>query len=440
MAALWDELRRCRACGAQNFREVINLGNQYVVDFPETISSDYLRAPLEVVRCIDCSLVQLRHTVLKERLFQHMWYRSSISETMRSSLEDIVRKINSCIHLKNGDRVLDIGCNDGYTLGIYPKHVTTVGIDPCQELVHEASQTHRADVALHGFFSADRLIGYGPFKVITAIAMFYDVPNPFKFLEDCQHLLTDDGLLIIQMNYLKTMLEESTVDNISHEHLTYWSLSTLNNVVEAAGLQIQGAETNSVNGGSIRVYITKPGGALGGLPTNKQVQLYGRAEALKFEEQKMRLNEDDIYLHFRTRVGQIRESLGYYLIHQKEQGAKIYLCGASTRGTALVQMLALPLGTFLGASERDEKKYGRYMVGSWTKIMPETEVRADATHMLVLPYHFAEQIKLREQQWMAMGGTLIFPLPIPTLLCEGEERVMRLGTGEWVHSTTEAVQ
>lgn len=440
MASLWDEVKRCRACGSSSFHEVINLGNQYVVDFPEAVNSDNLRAPLHVVRCTSCSLVQLQQTVLKERLFHHMWYRSSISESMRSSLEEIVRRINSCIHLKNGDRVLDIGCNDGYTLGVYPKHVTTVGVDPCLELVHEASQSHRADVAVHGFFSADRLIGHGPFKVITAIAMFYDVPNPQKFLEDCRALLTDDGLLVIQMNYLKTMLEDTTVDNISHEHLTYWSLNALNDIVEASGLQIQGAETNAVNGGSIRVYITKPGGALNGLPITKQMQLYGRLQALKLEEQKMGLDRDDVYDFFRTRVGQIRASLRNYVIHQNEQGAKFYLCGASTRGTALIQILDLPVGTFLGAAERDEKKYDHYMVGCWVKIMPEADVRADATHMLVLPYHFAEQIKLREQQWLAMGGTLVFPLPIPTLIHDGEERVMRLETGEWVPPATAEVQ
>jgi len=439
MVAVWEELRRCRACGGTNFKEVINLGQQEVVDFPLSRNAEVLRAPLHAVRCSRCQLVQLKQTVTKERLFRHMWYRSSISESMKSSLEDIVKRVNSCIHLESGDRVLDIGCNDGYTLSVYPKFVKTVGIDPCEELVHEASRLKRADIAITGFFSADRLYTFGPFKVITAIAMFYDVPNPQKFLEDCRNLLTDDGLLVIQMNYLKTMLEETTVDNISHEHLTYWSMTTLSDVVEAAGLQIQGAETNSVNGGSMRVYITKKHRSLA-LPVSKAMQLYGRYQALKLEEEKMGLSSDGVYFRFRERVGQIKNSLGSYLLHQKEQGAKLYICGASTRGTALVQILDLPEGTFLGAAERDEKKFDHYMVGCWAKIMPEEDVRADATHMLVLPYHFAEQIKLREQQWLAMGGTLIFPLPTPTILYEGEERIMRLGTNEWVAPSTEAVQ
>lgn len=425
------ELRECRGCGGRQFAEVINLGTQYVVAFPKVKVPGALAAPLRVVRCEHCSLVQLAHTVKKEELFETFWYRSGISETMRVALDEIVRRVNSIVELNPKDQVLDIGSNDGTLLQMYPSHVTTVGIDPCQELVFESSREKRVDVAIAGFFSKKKLDEFnaGPFKVITAVAMFYDVEDPRGFLEDCRDLLTDDGLLVIQMNYLKTMLEETTVDNISHEHLTYWSVNTLSRIVESVGMKLAGVETNNVNGGSFRCYITRPGVGLRGLSIDKQMQLYGKKAALTLAEQKMGLDGTGVYSYFRRRVGEKREALRDYIlgIKKKNPGSKWYVYGASTRGTALMQYLDLPEGTFMGAAERDERKYGRMMVGSWVPIVPEAEFRAHATHALVLPYHFREQIELREAQWMALGGTMIFPLPLPCVVHEGEERQLEIG-------------
>lgn len=417
-------VEKCRSCGGLSFADVINLGRQYVVDFPTERDDNALAAPLVVVRCLDCHLVQLAHSVEPDRLYKKFWYRSGINDQMRAALDEVVRKACAAVHLDAQDRVLDIGANDGTLLEMYPNHVTTVGIDPASELIKEASDKGRADVAIADYFSAKRVEDYGPYKVITAIAMFYDLENPKKFLEDCRAVLHPHGVLIIQMNYLKTMLENLSVDNISHEHLAYFSVTTLSYLVKSVGLEILGAETNDVNGGSFRVYITKPGGMLPGMSLDKQTQLYTKYMQLLHEEHQMGLHTDKPYQLFEARVNKMKYTLRHYLHSVKQTGGRLFLYGASTRGATLFQLLQLPEGMFEAAAERDKNKWGRLTGGTWVPIVDEEAARKEATHFLVLPYHFWETIKRREVLWLDKGGTFILPLPEPTLISKrGEHRI-----------------
>lgn len=417
----------CRACGHDGFEDVINLGQQYVIDFPEKKDPDALKAPLVVIRCTKCTTVQLAHSVQKDRLYRKFWYRSGISEQMRQALDEIVRRACSAVELNSGDRVLDIGANDGTLLQMYPQHVTTVAVDPASELINEAMEQQRVDVGIPDYFSREAVQRYGPYKVITAIAMFYDLEDPVQFLEDCRDVMEKDGVLIIQMNYLVSMLQNLSVDNISHEHLMYLSVTALQRMVEVAGMEIAGAETNDVNGGSVRVYITHRGVSLVGMSADKQVELYGKLVALIQQERKMDLDTDNPYWVFRNRVQKVKEMLASYLAVQKTKGAKLYLYGASTRGATLFQMLGLPYEWFEAAAERDEKKWGRLTGGTWVPIVSEVEARAAATHFLVLPYHFWETIKRRETLWLENGGTFIVPLPQPKVVKQKGEFLLRSG-------------
>lgn len=423
--AMVRRVDKCRGCGGGIFMDVINLGRQYVVDFPKERDDDALAAPLVVVRCLDCNLVQLAHSVAPDRLYKKFWYRSGISEQMRQALDEIVRRVNSAVHLDSGDRVLDIGANDGTLLEMYPQHVTTVGIDPASELIIGAGEKGKVDVAIADYFSAEKVENYGPYKVITAIAMFYDLEDPKKFLQDCRAVLHQNGLLIIQMNYLVSMLQNVAVDNISHEHLEYFSATTLNQLVNGVGLEIVGAETNDVNGGSFRVYITKPGStAMSGMTPDRQAELYARFLKLLADEEQMGLHAEDPYMAFEAKINKMKYTLRYYLESVKHSGGRLFLYGASTRGATLLQLLQLPEGMFEAAAERDEKKWGRLTGGTWVPIVDEVTARKQATHFLVLPYHFWETIKRREYLWMENGGTFILPLPEPTLITsKGEHRL-----------------
>lgn len=410
---MYTRIDACRSCQGR-LEPAFSLGNQYVVDFVKQRSNN-LQAPLELVFCPECKLLQLRHSVNQDRLFRKFWYRSGINESMRDALRDVVNSAATLANLEPKDNVLDIGSNDGTLLSLYGSQYRTVGVDPCKELVEEAIQNQRQDVGISGYFKRDTVKKFGPYKVITAIAMFYDLEDPVQFLNDCKAVLHQDGVLIVQMNYLKLMLENMAFDNISHEHLAYYSLMSMQHLVRRCNLDIAGCELNQVNGGSIRLYIVHSGSALTGYrsSTNTRVRLSLEVDRLMREEIDMKLDTLEPYKRFQSNMNLIGEVLRDRLALLKSQGKEIYAYGASTRGTTLLQCLQLPEGTLSGAVERDPRKYGLMMVGSWLPIISEKEAREKGKAFLLLPYHFWEGIRRREATWIEEGGEFIVPLPVP---------------------------
>lgn len=428
----YQAIAKCRGCGvAGNWYDfVLSLGQQYVVDFVKDENGDYIEAPLDLIKCKTCHLLQLKHSVNPDRLYSKFWYKSGINESMRDALRNIVTAGLEVV--SNPKRALDIGSNDGTLLSYYRgTKVRTVGIDPCRDLVMSGHNEGRIDIAINGYFSAKAVRPFGPYDIITAIAMFYDVEDPTRFLKDCKDVLTKDGVIIIQMNYLKGMLEQCAVDNICHEHLTYFSLTSLMPCIEKAGLELVGAETNDVNGGSIRVYLMHKGKALQ-CSANKQMSLYTYGHSLLIEEDKMGLDTSSPYNAFALRTRSVFDRLRHYLGAVDKAGGRVYVYGASTRGTTLMQCLRLPYGLIKGAAERDASKFGLKMMGTWIPIESEEYCRRDATHFLVLPWHFLNTIKLREKIWLENGGRFIVPLPEPKIVTSSEELP--------IYAATEAVQ
>jgi len=385
---MYREIKKCRLCGNEDLKDILQLGAQYVVDFVPKQMDDMVRAPLNLMRCTKCELVQLRHSVHPDLMYKKFWYRSGINEQMKRALLEVVERAQEVTYVGKDDAVLDVGANDGHLLGWYPGTVRTVGVDPCAELVEEGLKNKRMDIGLKGYFSKELCEPHGPYKVITAIAMFYDLEDPVQFLKDCAGMLTRDGAIIVQMNYLPAMLNNNAVDNIEHEHLTYFSMTTMKLAAEKANLEIVGAETNDVNGGSFRVYLTHRDSGLYAMTATRQVQMFMKYMALLHEEQKMKLDTLEPYVEFGKRVTAICKALQMYLTKEAERGEQLYVYGASTRGTVLMQLLNLAEGVILGAAERDAKKYGLQMMGTWLKIYPEESIRPKASQFLLLPWHF----------------------------------------------------
>jgi len=400
----------CRGCGGP-LEDVIGLGEQWVVDFPERPGTTTRpRAPLTLARCRTCTLVQLRETVDPTFLYETFWYRSGINELMRAALADITREAGARARLAPGDAVLDIGCNDGTLLASYPVGgLFRVGFDQSTPILDEAKG--KAEALVPDYFSAPAALALRDrYRTITAIAMFYDLEDPHPFLTDVARCLAPDGLFIVQMNYLPAMLEENAFDNVCHEHLCYYSLATLQPIYARNGLTIEDVEENAVNGGSFRIYARLT--ASGARPSARVAAMLARERAANAEA-------PDAIQAFATRVRRITDLLRAELARAAKP---IYLYGASTRGSTLVQTLAPAAGTIVGAAERDPRKYGRYTVGTWLPIVPEAEARAQARTFLVLPWHFWTGIRERERAWLEGGGTFIVPLPVPRRVrADGEQ-------------------
>lgn len=415
-------IKDCRACGTDRLITVVNLGSQHIVDFvssPRSVQKPTV--PLELVKCDHCNLVQLRHSVDPDMMYRTFWYRSGINESMRAALQDVVTKAIEVGVVREGDAVLDIGANDGTLLSMYPPQVHTVGVDPSNQIETEEARG-RMEYAIHDYFhkgavsEAIRKLGK-KFSAITAIAMFYDIEDPAGFLHDCKHILRDDGVVIIQMNYLKTMLENNAVDNICHEHITYFSLTSLNWLVNRIGFSIVDVEVNPVNGGSLRVYLMKT-------PVRKDLYPQGGAQRvydLLKDEQEFGMDSTASYEAFEKRVKDILYTVSKYVCDSTLKGKKCYGYGASTRGTTYLQCTKVPLA---GVAERDTNKIGLRMVGDWLMIYDEDFVRERADVMLVLPWHFKPVIVEREKAWLEKGGTLLFALPLPHIVTKDGEQLL----------------
>lgn len=411
----------CRVCDGA-LEEIISLGEQYVSNFLDPEESDGETSPLELVLCVKCHLLQLRHTVPAGNLYQNYWYRSGTNQTMRDALADIAHTGEHLIHLREGDVVLDIGCNDGTLLSSYKtKNIYKIGVDPAENIV--GSAYHVADVVKNDFFNSElfkndkKLSALHP-NIVTSIAMFYDLEDPKKFVSDVKSVMDPNGLWIIQMSYLPLMLKTHELGNICHEHLEYYSLQPLEYLLNMFDFEIVDAELNDINGGSIRVYVRSRSAdkSIFGDATYRGLAL-DRVRELREHELAMGLNGMEPYREFAIWCERIKNDVVDFVKKQVELGKKVYVYGASTKGNTVLQYYQLD-NTLIGAAvERNSQKWGKVTVGTHIPIVSEEVGRKiNPDYFLVLPWHFLEEFKVREKDYLLNGGRFIMPAPYFSLI------------------------
>ena len=396
-------IRRCRLCGSERLTVVLSLGKQYVSDFI-TPTGQHPRSPLELVRCRDCGLVQLRHTFSRTNLYRHYWYRSGISKTMREALADVAAKAYQVAGPTTGDIVVDIGCNDGTLLRSYPRTgLRLVGFEPAENLVEDA---RRGTYWIFNDFFNEGIFG-GKFgtekaKIITSVAMFYDLEDPNGFVRDIANCLDPHGIWVVQQNYLTTMLQKNGFDNIGHEHLEYYSLSTMERLLTKHGLDIFDVETNDVNGGSFRTYVCHPG----------EYSIRATVSILKRREERLRLDSSEAYDTFAANIRKIKSQLDRLVKTEVRRGKTVYVYGASNRGNTILQYCGLDHGLIRKAADANPEKWGRRTVGTRIPIVSKEEARKDRPdYFLILPHHFLDEIRREEKDYLDQGGKFIVPLP-----------------------------
>ncbi len=406
----------CRVCGG-SLDPILSLGEQYVSTFLAPDQPDGPKAPLELVLCRQCRLLQLRHTVAGDMMYQEYWYHSGTNQTMRDALADISGSATKLMHLQAGDSVLDIGCNDGTLVGSYQvPGLYKIGFDPARNLAVLSRKV--ADNVLVGFFEADRflsdskLASHRP-KVITSIAMFYDLEEPRKFVADIKRVMHPDGLWIMQMSYLPLMLEQNDFGNICHEHLEYYSLQALQYLLGLHGFSIVDAQLNDVNGGSIRAYIRNRDADSKAFGDEAyRAQAAERVCKLRTAEADLGLDTTAPYLEFAARVAQIKEQVSGFIKDEVKRKKKVFVYGASTKGNTMLQYFELDHSIIEAAAERNPDKWGKVTVGTRIPIISEADARAaKPDYFLVLPWHFIEEFKRREQAYLSSTGKFIVPLP-----------------------------
>jgi len=317
-------INKCRACYSGKLEPILSLGNQYVTNFvrDEKEQEKIPRVPLELVLCGDCKLLQLKHNAPPEAMWgDQYWYKSGINRMIREDLKDVVYKSQQLIKTttKKDDIIMDIGCNDGTLFSFYNSKERLIGFEPSKNVADEAKR--KGYQVIDNFFNAEdfkKRFGNEKAKIITAISMFYDLDNPNKFLEDIVSCLDNDGLFVVQQNYLGTMLENNAFDNICHEHRQYYSLTSLENLLEKHGLEVFDIEQNSINGGSIRTYVK--------FKNNKKLRSFeGADERIKNlldKEKRMKLDTLKPYQEFASRINSTKRRLINFLKQEKKLGKK----------------------------------------------------------------------------------------------------------------------
>jgi hypothetical protein len=398
---------KCRLSGSPHLVKVLSLGEQKLTGvFPRSRNDEITSGPLELVWCPASGLLQLSHSYDSDEMYgENYGYRSGLNQAMVRHLCMKTHHLERLYAPRAGDVVLDIGSNDATMLKSYKTGgLQRIGIDPT---AGKFKAFYDGDIALvPDFFSAAnfRRTGARPAKIVTSIAMFYDLDDPVQFAREVHDVLDDDGVWHFEQSYMPSMLRLCSYDTICHEHLEYYSLGVVAQILDRADFVIVDVQMNAVNGGSFAVTAAKRGR---GLPPNRIV-----TDWILEQEERLGLGTPRPYRDFEERVFKHREDLRRLLHALTADDKKIVGYGASTKGNVVLQFCGITEKEVIAIAEVNTEKFGAYTPGTHIPIISEAEARAmQPDYFLVLPWHFKDAIVQRESAFLASGGRMIFPFP-----------------------------
>lgn len=406
MNQLYAEVTKCRLCKNDELEVVVDLGEMALSGVFPKPSETVGAGPLTLVHCNNCGLVQLKHSYNPGEMYgMNYGYKSSLNRSMLVHLYHTIKKLEKKMEfsLLPNDVVLDIGSNDGSTLSFYNPKVKLVGVDPTGI---KFKDSYRADMKLiPDFFSAAtwrQHMGDVKPKIITSIAMMYDLEEPTQFFREVADILHPEGIWHIEQSYLPLMLQQNAYDTICHEHIEYYSLKQIKLMATLAGLTIVETGTNDINGGSFYVTMKHSDPFVGETINPLVADLETRAN----------LDSYDTYVDFTNRIQEESDKLVSLLASIKAEGKTVIGYGASTKGNILLHNCKITTELLPAIAEVNPDKFGCVTPGTNIPIISESDARKqNPDYFLVLPWHFKANILEREKEFLRNGGKFIFPLP-----------------------------
>lgn len=406
--------------------KLIDLGKQYVSDFvePNTDISKRKQYPLELVWNEKLGCPTLTEQPSGEEMWGKYWYKSGTNMSMKIALMDVVESVLSHMnipkdklnhyHFKEKKVWLDIACNDGTLLSfIDGVSFYRVGIDPIEDKYINEAKTF-ADSIVQDYFTYDaweRAKAPKKADVVTSIAMFYDLQDPFTFAQDVEKVLDDNGIWVLQLSYTPLMIKQLAFDNILGEHYAYHNLSSVQRILATANMKVLNAELNDVNGGSIRIYAVK---------NNANMNIFGtapRRDVWAMNVQAIFNNEHHYenlptWYDFGNNISILKMKTTHFIDKVNREGKSVWGYGASTKGNTLLQYFDLDNTKIEAIAERNPDKWGLHTIGTNIVIKSEEEMRqAQPDYVLVLPWHFISEFMNREKEYLEKGGAFIVPCP-----------------------------
>ena len=386
------KIKKCRLCQNPKLKKIHNFGNIFVSNFVKKQDIKRgVKAPLNLVYCKKCQLLQLEHSAPQEIMYKKFyWYKSGITKTMRDGLKELYKDIKKNCKIKSGDVILDIGANDGTLLKYFKKDkIITIGCEPANNLKTELKKN--CHYMINDFWHTKHLKKipnkHRKLKVVSAIGMFYDLEDPSEFIKHAADALDDDGIFVAQLMCSHSMFKTNDLGNICHEHLEYYSYKSLVKLYEQNGLEIFNVIENDIQGGSYQLWA-KP-----------------------LNEGSIDYPEDLSLLHeFFAQIKKNGELLKAVLSDFIKQGKKCYVYGASTKGNTMLQIWNLSK-YFQGAAEIHPGKIGRFTVGTGIPIIHEDDARKNADVFFVPNFGFKDMFIEKEKEWINNGGAMVFAMP-----------------------------
>jgi hypothetical protein len=419
--SVYSAIDCCRLCQSHRLADVMAFGPQFLASTFVAADRDHAlsrtKVPLTAVLCGDCGLLQLKETVDRNVLFSEYFYRSSTNPMMAAALRDIADDLQGKADLKPGDAILDVGCNDGTLLSFLPGVYQRIGVEPAGNINWDGLDQSIA--IINSYFTGAEVLQATrrrPCKAVTSIAMLYSVLDANHFAAEVKSILAPDGVWCVQVSYLPVTLQSMSFYDICHEHLYYFSLTTLNRLMERNGLMIFDAATNDVNGGSLRVYVARREAGRG---------KSDNVDRLINQEREQRLGEAATYRGFFAQIQALKAKVRSYVETERQKGNLVVGLGASTKGNVLLQFFDIDRQMLPYISERNPEKVSLKTLGTGIELISEERARAlSPACMLVLIWFFKDEILRREQAYLQKGGKLLFPMPYCHIVSkDGETRL-----------------
>lgn len=400
---------RCRGCAREGLRTILDMGAMPLANAllkESQLGQAEPRIPLVLAFCPGCSLVQITETVPAEELFQHYLYFSSYSDTVLRESRELARRMIQLRVLDKRSSVLEIASNDGYLLQFYREAgIPVLGIEPAENIARAARD--RGVRTVRQFFGRElawQLKREGlQADVVHANNVLAHVEDLDGFLEGLRMVMKEDSVAVIEVPYVKEMIEHVEFDTIYHEHLSYFSLISLDRLFEAHELVIADAEPLVIHGGSLRLFVEHA--------SNRPLATRS-VQRLVAAESECGVTEFEFYEDFANKVERLKEELTGKLKALKADGKRIAAYGASAKGATLLNFFGIGAETLDFVVDRSAVKQGLYTPGAHLPIYaPEKLLEEMPDYVLVLTWNFADEILAQHREYRHRGGKFIVPIP-----------------------------